>query len=122
MTLDTAVERGLQALEWKPWGMQPQESSVALYAKDAGFRKGRDCFLRGSPAELVFWLLKGFIKLYLPHDNGSRILSAITRLGEPLGMVDNVDTDGRSHQIFEAQALTKCSVGLFTRERQGWQR
>jgi hypothetical protein len=31
-------------------------------------------------------------------------------------MVENVDADGRSHQILEAQALTKCSVGLFTRE------
>ena len=31
-------------------------------------------------------------------------------------MVANVDADGRSHQIFEAQALTKCSLGLLNRE------
>ena len=36
LTLDTAIKRNLHALEWKPWGMQPQESSVALYAKDTG--------------------------------------------------------------------------------------
>lgn len=35
ITLDKAVKHGLHALEWKPWGMQPQESSVALYATDA---------------------------------------------------------------------------------------
>ena len=40
---------------------------------------------------------------------------AVARPGEPLGTVANVDADGRSHQIFEAQALTKCSLGLFTR-------
>ena len=32
-------------------------------------------------------------------------------------MVANVDADGRSSQIFEAQALTKCSLGLFSREQ-----
>ena len=32
-------------------------------------------------------------------------------------MVANVDADGRNHQIFEAQALTKCSLSLFSREQ-----
>src|SRR5260370_15912935 len=31
-------------------------------------------------------------------------------------MVANVDADGRSRQIFEAQAVTECSLGLFSRE------
>jgi CRP/FNR family transcriptional regulator, cyclic AMP receptor protein len=82
----------------------------------ATFEKGAIVFLRGSPANLVFWLRKGFVKLYLPHADGNRTLVTIARPGDPLGMVANVDADGRRHQIFEAQALTKCSLGLFSRE------
>ena len=80
------------------------------------FEKGAIVFLRGAPADLVFWLRKGFVKLYLPRANGNRTLIAVARPGEPLGTVANVDADGCSHQIFEAQALTKCSLGLFSRE------
>lgn len=80
------------------------------------FEKGAIVFLHGAPADLVFWLRKGFVKLYLPHANGKRTLIAVARPGEPLGMVANVDADGRSHQIFEAQTLTKCSLGLLNRE------
>jgi CRP/FNR family cyclic AMP-dependent transcriptional regulator len=82
----------------------------------ATFEKGAIVFLRGSPANLVFWLRKGFVKLYLPHADGNRTLVTIARPGDPLGMVAKVDADGRRHQIFEAQALTKCSLGLFSRE------
>jgi CRP-like cAMP-binding protein len=80
------------------------------------FEKGAIVFLRGAPADLVFWLRKGFVKLYLPRANGDRTLIAVARPGEPLGTVATVDADGCSHQIFEAQALTKCSLGLFSRE------
>src|ERR1700694_2046686 len=80
------------------------------------FEKGAIVFLRGAPADLVFWLRKGFVKLYLPRANGDRTLIAVARPGDPLGTVANVAGDGCGHQIFEAQALTKCSLGLFSRE------
>jgi CRP-like cAMP-binding protein len=80
------------------------------------YGKGATVFSRGAPADLVFWLRKGFVKLYLPHPNGNRTLIAVARPGEPLGMLADVDTKAGSHQIFEAEAWTKCSVGLFTRE------
>jgi CRP/FNR family cyclic AMP-dependent transcriptional regulator len=80
------------------------------------FEKGAIVFLHGAPADLVFWLRKGLVKLYLPHANGNRTLIAVARPGEPLGMVAKVDADGRSRQILAAQALTKCSLGLFSRE------
>jgi len=82
----------------------------------ATYAKGAIVFLQGAPADLVFWLRQGFVKLYLPHANGNRTLIAVARPSEPLGMVADVDAEGRSHQIFEAQALTKCSLGLFSRE------
>jgi CRP-like cAMP-binding protein len=80
------------------------------------YEKGASIFLRGTSADLIFWLRKGFVKLYLPRANGARTLIAVARPGEPLGIVADVDSKGRSRQIFEAQAWTTCSVGLFSRE------
>src|SRR6202022_3312032 len=80
------------------------------------YEKGAVIFLRGSPCELLFWLLKGFVKLYLPHDDGSRTLVDLARPGDFLGFVDDRDSKGRCH-LLEAHALTKCTVGLFTREQ-----
>jgi CRP-like cAMP-binding protein len=79
------------------------------------YEKGAVIFLRGSPGDLLFWLLKGFVKLYLPHSDGNRTLVDVARPGDFLAFVNHENSGGR-RQILEAQALTKCSVGLFTRE------
>lgn len=81
----------------------------------ATYERGAVIFLRGSPADLLFWLLKGVVKLYLPHRDGSRTLIDLARPGDFLGFANGGDSIGR-HQLLEAQALTKCSVGLLTRE------
>ncbi len=80
------------------------------------FEPGGILFQRGSPADLLFWLLGGFVKLYLPHDDGGRTLVALARSGDVLGFVDSAAAEGRREQILEARALTKCSVGLFPRQ------
>jgi Cyclic nucleotide-binding domain len=99
------------------WNL-PAELAVEIEERltPVTFEKGAIVFLRGAPGDLVFWLSEGFVKLYLPHANGNRTLIAVARPGEYLGMVANVAADGCSRQIFEAQALTKCSLGLFSRE------
>ena len=108
----TRLEQQLMA-----WNL-PAELAAEIEERSTpvSFEKGAIVFLHRAPADLVFWLRNGFVKLYLPHADGNRTLIAIARPGEPLGMVANVDADGRNHQIFEAQALTKCSLSLFSRE------
>src|ERR1700694_116877 len=108
----TVLEEQLTA-----WNL-PAELAAEIEERSTlvAFEKGAVVFLRGAPANLVFWLRKGLVKLYLPRANGDRTLIAVARPGEPLGTVANVDADGCGHQIFEAQALTKCSLGLFSRE------
>lgn len=81
----------------------------------ATFEKGAVIFLRGSSADLLFWLLKGFVKLYLPRKGGNRILVDLARPGDSLTFATNEGSKGH-RQILEAQALTKCSVGLLSRE------
>ena len=73
----------------------------------ATFEKGAIVFLRGSPANLVFWLRKGFVKLYLPHADGNRTLVTIARPGDPLGMVANVDPDGRSAKMRSSSSSSR---------------
>jgi CRP-like cAMP-binding protein len=80
------------------------------------YEKGAIIFLRGAPCDLAFWLLKGFVKLYLPHKDGTRTLVDLARPGDFLGFVNDRDSKGR-HHLLEAHALTKCSVGLFTRDQ-----
>jgi CRP-like cAMP-binding protein len=46
------------------------------------YEKGAVIFLRGAPCDLLFWLLKGFVKLYLPHRDGNRTLVDLARPGD----------------------------------------
>ena len=91
-------------------------AEIEEHSIPVNFEKGEFVFLRGAAADLVFWIRKGFVKLYLPGADGNRTLVHIARPGDPLGTVANVDADGRRHQILEAQALTKCSLNLYSRE------
>ncbi len=79
------------------------------------FEKGAVVFLRGTSADLVFWVLKGLVKLYLPTDESSRTLVDLARPGDLIGFVNEMASKGRC-QVLEAQALTRCSIGLLSRE------
>jgi CRP-like cAMP-binding protein len=80
------------------------------YAKDSVI------FLQGSPADLMFWIVSGLVKLYCPLSDGDRTLVRLCGPGDVLGYADFIDTDNRHLQAFEAQALTKCTIALLTRE------
>ena len=82
------------------------------------YEKGTVIFLRGAPCDLLFWLLKGFVKLYLPNPNGNRTLVDLARPGDFLGFIHDRDSKGPRH-LLEAHALTKCSVGLLPRDQIG---
>jgi len=90
-------------------------SEIEDHLTPVTYDKGAVIFLRGSPADLLFWLLKGFVKLYLPREDGDRTLIDVARPGDLLAFVNEENSMGR-RQILEAHALTKCSVGLFSRE------
>jgi len=80
------------------------------------FEKGAVVFLPGTSADLLFWVLKGIVKLYLPHGDGNRTLVSLARPGDMLGFVNETDSNGR-RQVFEAHALTRCSLGLLSHQR-----
>ena len=49
--------------------------------------------------------------------NGGRSLVFVARYGEPVGILDRVNDNGRRHHVLEGHALTKCTVGLLSREQ-----
>jgi CRP/FNR family cyclic AMP-dependent transcriptional regulator len=74
-------------------------------------------FLEGSPGDLFGCVLAGYVKVYCNTANGARVLARLSGPGDIIGYADTEDCKGRRSKIFETQALTKCSVALFTRER-----
>jgi len=98
---------------WLPTSLAAE---FAQHLTPVTYEKDSILFLRGSPAEFLFCIVSGFAKVYLPHNSGARTLVAIARSGDVLGIVDGLDTGTQRYQVFEAHALTKCSIGLISRE------
>src|SRR5713101_8029916 len=73
-------------------------------------------FRRNRRPTVMFWVLAGLVKVYCPRPDGTRILVKLAGPGDLIGHVDYIDSRGRRAQVFEVEALTKCSVALFTRE------
>ena len=96
----------------------PQELADELIRHHTSVTYAKDSiiFLQGSPADLMFWIMSGLVKLYCPISDGDRTLVRLCGPGDVLGYADFIDGEKRHVQAFEAQALTKCTVALFTRE------
>jgi CRP-like cAMP-binding protein len=80
------------------------------------YEEGSVLFLRDSPADFLFWISTGFAKLHCQRSDSARTIM-LAGPGDFLGDTDFFDSKGRRGQAFEARALTKCSVVLFSRER-----
>src|SRR3984957_16898232 len=81
------------------------------------YPRGAMIFLEGSPGDLFGCVLAGCVEVYCNTANGARVLARLSGPGDIIGYADTEDCKGRRSKIFETQALTKCSVALFTRER-----
>src|ERR1700756_3891340 len=96
----------------------PKELADELLRHHTSVTYARDAmiFLQGSPADVMFWVMSGLVKIYCPIADGERTLVRLCGPGDLLGYADFIDADNRHLQAFEAQALTKCKIALFTRE------
>src|ERR1700683_1952189 len=81
------------------------------------YPRGAMVFMEGSPGDLFGCVLAGYVKVYCNTAHGPRALARLSDPGEIIGYANAEDCKGRRSKIFETQALTKCSVALFTRER-----
>jgi CRP/FNR family transcriptional regulator, cyclic AMP receptor protein len=111
---DQAHERLLQRLQGL--GL-PREAITALLQRYTPVRypKGAPLFSKGSPADVVFAVLSGVIKVHSSRPGSDRILVELAGPGDLVGYADFADSGGERSQLFEAEALTNCCVALFTR-------
>ena len=87
------------------------------YRNTISYPRGAMVFLEGSPGDLFGCVLAGYVKVYCNGADGARVLARLSGPGDIIGYADCEDGKGRRSKIFETQALTKCSIALFTRER-----
>jgi CRP-like cAMP-binding protein len=80
------------------------------------YPKGGRIFLKGSTADVAFWVISGLVKVYHPNPDGSRAVARLAGPGDFVGMADMLEANGRRVQAFEGEAATKANVALFTRE------
>lgn len=73
-------------------------------------------FAQGAPADVLFFILNGLVKVYCPVGDGDRVLLRLAGPGDFLGNIDFLDSGQHRTQVFEAQAFTRCSLALLTRE------
>jgi len=77
---------------------------------------GSTLILQGSPADVVLWIISGVVKIYCLVRDGNRVLVKLAGPGDVLGYPALVVPEGGALQSFEAQALTKCTVAMFSRD------
>jgi CRP/FNR family cyclic AMP-dependent transcriptional regulator len=78
--------------------------------------KGSPLFDKGSPADVVFVVLSGIVKIYCALAGAARTLVELAGPGDLAGYADFSDRTGERSQLFEAEALTNACVALVTRD------
>ncbi|MGA8644147.1 Crp/Fnr family transcriptional regulator [Candidatus Binatus sp.] len=97
----------------------PRSAATALLERHMLVRypKGAELFSMGSPADVVFAVLTGLVKVHSSRAGSDPVLVEIAGPGDLVGYADFADADGGRSQLFEATALSNTCVALFTRHQ-----
>jgi CRP-like cAMP-binding protein len=97
----------------------PRQAATALLERHMLVRypKGAELFSMGSPADVVFAVLTGLVKVQSSRAGSDPVLVELAGPGDLVGYADFADADGGRSQLFEATALTNTTVALFTRHQ-----
>lgn len=100
------------------WGL-PAVLTNALMRGFTPVRYPKDAllFTAGSPADVLFAVLSGTVKIYCRYPGAEPILVELAGPGDVAGYADSLDRSNQRLQLFEARAMTGCHIALFTRQR-----
>jgi len=113
-TLDETQHRfHAQVAQYLPTSLADELSRRHTSVTYAG---GSTLILQGSPADVILWIISGVVKIYCLVRDGNRVLVKLAGPGDVLGYPALVVPEGGVLQPFEAQALTKCTVAMFSRD------
>jgi CRP-like cAMP-binding protein len=102
-----------QVSQYLPISIADELSSRLTSVAYAG---GSTLILQGSPADVVLWIISGVVKIYCRVQDGNRVLVKLAGPGDVLGYPALIVPEVGASQPFEAQALTKCTVAMFSRD------
>lgn len=80
------------------------------------YPKGARLFAPGAPADVIFVVLGGLVKIYCGERPYARVAIALAGPGDLIGHADCTDPRGGGAQLFGAVALSGATVALVTRE------
>ena len=111
-----SLQSALESLGW------PHEAAFDLSrsAHILTYEKAATVFHAGEPADLLYVIVGGEVKLYYGDAQGERLLVAICRRGELLGSMDlelATGADNEATQLFTAEALSRCKLAIITKAR-----
>jgi CRP/FNR family transcriptional regulator len=96
----------------------PKDVIRTLFSRHTLVRypKGSPLFDKGSPADIVFVVLSGIVKIYCVRAGAARTLVELAGPGDLAGYADFSDKSRERSQLFDAEALTNSCVALITRD------
>jgi CRP/FNR family transcriptional regulator, cyclic AMP receptor protein len=97
----------------------PRPAASALLERHMLVRypKGAELFSMGSPADVVFAVLTGLVKVHSSRAGSDPVLVELAGPGDLVGYADFADSGGGRSQLFAATALSNCTIALFTRHQ-----
>src|SRR5277367_1245587 len=97
----------------------PRTAASALLERHMLVRypKGAELFSMGSPADVVFAVLTGLVKVHSSRAGSDPRLGELAGPGDLVGYADFADSGGGRSQLFAATALSNCTIALFTRHQ-----
>jgi CRP-like cAMP-binding protein len=100
------------------WGI-PQTIATELTKHDTqlSYARGRLIFSKGSPADIVLWVVKGVVREICPNPNGTQTLVRLATAGDILGLADKLNEKGQWIRRFEAWTASACVLAIVTRKR-----
>ena len=111
-----SLQDALENLGW------PREVAYGLSrsAHILTYERGATVFHAGEPADLLYVIISGEVKLYYGDAQGERLLVAICRRGELLGSMDlelAAGDEDEATQLFTAESMSRCKLAIITKTR-----
>jgi len=89
---------------------------LARHSTPVNYIAGSILVLQGSPADVLFWITSGIVKVYCSGGGDNRILLRLAGAGEMFGYPAFPGREGGMLQPYELEALTRCTVAMVPRE------
>ncbi len=72
---------------------------VGARLRERNFAPAVDLMVEGEPGEVVYFILSGTVRVYLPQLNGSQVIVNIQGPGDMVGELSAIDQAGRSASV-----------------------